>query len=203
MLFRGLTVRLASLILGLCVVAGCRDTTSLSDLKQPTSRIAYPDTEVGFEKFMLELEDAHARTISVQGRMHDLLIPNSSAWFIQVFGPTNGPTLDFQYRNQLGYYFSRLYAYLPIYGRGQNHLVSTEYSEPGHLSPFVSDSELIPFANQRLKIYSASIATNDDGPWLKVGSFVYVDGTFRYLGTPSLAPDWGRFYASYDRPFEP
>lgn len=196
-------MRLAPLILALCFVSGCRDTASLSDLKPPTSRTAYPDTDAGFEEFIRELVDAHARTSSVQSRMHDLLIPDSSTWFIQVFGPTNGPTLDFQYRNQLGYYFSRLYTYLPIYARGQNRLVSTAYSEPGRLSPFVTDSELIPFANQRLKIYSASIATNEEGPWLKVGSFVYVDGNFRYLGAPSLEPNWHNFYASYDRPFEP
>jgi hypothetical protein len=86
-----------------------------------------------------ELVDAHRRDAGVQSRMHTLLIPSSSAWFIKVFGPTNGPVLDFQYRYQLGYYFSRLYTYHPIYARGQNRFVNTEHSEQGHLSPFVTD----------------------------------------------------------------
>jgi hypothetical protein len=122
--------------------------------------------------------------------MHTLLIPNSSAWFIGVFGPTNGPILDFQYHYQLGYQFSRLYTYLPIYAYGQNRLVHTEHSEQGHLSPFVTDSELIPLAEQPLRIYSASIATNEEGPWLKVGSFVYVDGNFIYSGALAIKPNW-------------
>src|SRR5690349_17954404 len=111
------------LIMALCLVSGCAQTTSLSELKLPPSRIAYPDAVAGFETCIKELVDAHGRDAGVQSRMHALLIPNSSAWFIKVFGPTNGPVLDFQYRYQLGYYFSRLYTYLPIYARGQNRLV--------------------------------------------------------------------------------
>ena len=82
-------------------------------------------------------------------------------------------------------------------------MVNTEHSEQGHLSPFVTDSGLIALANQPLRIYSASIATKEEGPWLKVGSFVYIDGNFRYLGTPSLTTDWHAFFAEYDKPFEP
>lgn len=132
----------------------------------------------------------------MQSRMHAILIPNSSAWFTKVFGPTSGPALDFQYRYQLGYQFQRLYTYLPIYGDGQK-LVHTEHCEPGHLSRFVADSELIPLAEQSLKIYSAVIATNETGPWLKVGSFVYVDGDFRYLGSLAIAPNWHSFFCGY------
>ncbi len=139
----------------------------------------------------------------MQSRMHALLIPNSSAWFIEVFGLTDGPILDFQYRYQLGYQFSRLYTYLPIYAHGQNRLVHAEHCEVGHLSPFVTDSELIPLAEQPLKIYSASIATSEEGPWLKVGSFVYVDGNFRQLGALAIKVDWHSFFAGYDKPFVP
>lgn len=196
-------VRLAPLVLALFLANGCGDTTSLPDLEPPTSRVAYPDTDAGFRTFINELVDAHARGNGVQGRMHALLIPNSSAWFIKVFGPTTGPTLDFQYRYQLGYQFERLYTYLPIYGRGQNHLVFTEHSERGHLSPIVTDSELVPLAEQPLRIYGAAIATNESGPWLKVGSFIYVDGNFRFLGALGINPDWHSFYYTYDKPFEP
>lgn len=195
-------MRLSPLLLVTLLAYSCADTTSLFDLKPSVPQIVYPDSDVGFQSFIRELVDAHATGSSVQNRMHSLLIPNDSEWFIKVFGPANGPILDFQYRNQLGWQFSRLYTYLPVYGRG-HHLVNTEYSEEGHISPFVTGSELVPFANQRLKIYSATIATNEEGPWLKVGSFVYVEGSFRYLGTPALTPDWHAFYSSYDRPFEP
>ena len=51
--------------------------------------------------------------------------------------------------------------------------------------------------------FVASFATKEEGPWLEVGSFVYVDASFRYLGKPTLAPDWRSFYAGYDKPFEP
>lgn len=47
------------------------------------------------------------------------------------------------------------------------------------------------------------VSPKEDGPWLKVGSFVYEDDSFRYLGKPTLAPDWRSFYAGYDKPFEP
>jgi hypothetical protein len=195
--------RLALLILALCLASGCADKTRLSDLTHPTSQISYPDTDAGFHKFISELVDAHATASGVQRRMHGLVIPNSSEWFIKVFGPTAGPTLNFQYRYQLSYQFSRLYAYLPIFAQGQNRLVDTEYSEQNRLSPFVSSSELIPSAEQPLRIYSAAIATKEEGPWLKVNSFVYVDGSFRLLGALTLAPDWHSFYTSYDKPFEP
>ena len=199
----GTILRLALLILTLCLASGCADKTRLSDLTHPTPQISYPDTDAGFRKFVSELVDAHANVSGVQGRMHALVIPNSSEWFIEVFGPTAGPTLDFQYRCQLSYQLSRLYVYLPLFARGQKRLLDTEYSEQNHLSPFVSSSELIPSADQPLRIYSASIATEEEGPWLKVNSFVYVDGSFRLLGALTLAPDWHSFYASYDKPFEP
>ena len=192
----GPNVRFSPLMLAVFLACGCVkqvDTTSLSDIK-PAPRIAYPDTDAGFQKFVSELLDAHARASGVQSRMHALLIPNSSSWFIEVFGPTDGPTLDFQYRYQLGYQFQRLYSYLPIYARGQNRLIHTEHSEQGHLSPFVGDSDLIALAEEPLRIYSASIATNETGPWLKVGSFVYVDGNFRYLGALSTTTNWHAFY---------
>jgi len=196
-------VRLAPLISALFLACSCGDTTSLPDLEPPTSRVAYPDTDAGFRSFINELVDAHARGSGVQSRMHALLIPNSSAWFIKVFGPSTGPTLDFQYRYQLGRQFERLYAYLPIYARGQRHLVQAEHCEQACRSPFVTDSELIPLAEQPFRIYSASIATNETGPWLKVGSFVYVDGNYRYLGALAINPDWHSFYYAYDKPFEP
>jgi hypothetical protein len=104
---------------------------------------------------------------------------------------------------QLGYQFSRLYTYLPIYGGGQNHFVYTARSEQGHITIWVNDSDLIPLAVQPFRIYSASIATNESGPWLKVGSFVYVEGNFRYLGSLAVSPDWHSFFYGYDKPFEP
>jgi hypothetical protein len=189
-------------LLLLFLASGCASTTSLSGLRPLPSQIAYPDTDAGFQKFIGELGDAYAKGSNVQSRMHALLIPNSSSWFIEVFGPTNGPILDIQYRYQLGYQFARLSAYLPIYAGGQNRLIYTERSEPGHLSPFVTDSDLIPLAEQPLKIYSASIATNEEGPWLKVGSFVYIDGNFRELGALGIEVNWHSFYAGYDKPFE-
>jgi hypothetical protein len=135
--------------------------------------------------------------------MHALLIPNDSSWFIKWFGSTNGPILDFQYRYELSYQFSRLYTYLPIVADGPNRLVHTEHCDQDHLSPFVTDSELIPMAERSLKIYGASIATKEEGPWLQVGSFVYLDGNFRYLGALGTDVDWHSFFAFYEKPFEP
>lgn len=196
-------MRLTPLLLAAVLTSGCADSANLSDLKPSVKKIVYLDSDDGLQSFIRDLVHAHASAIGVQSRMHDLLIPNDSAWFIEVFGPANGPVLDFQYRNQLRWQFSRLYTYLPMYGRGQNLLVHIDYSELGHLSNFVADSELIPSAKRRLKMYSASIATNEEGPWLKVGSFAYVDGNFRYLCTLTITPDWHQFYFYYDRPFEP
>ena len=196
-------MRLAPLFLALCLTSGSANQTSVSDLKPRTPQTEYPDTDEGLKRFISDLADAHTTGKGVQGRMHALLIPNDSEWFIRVFGPRNGPLLDFQYRSQLGYYFSRLYNYLPIYGKGPNRSIHTAHSEPGHISPFVTDSGLITSAEQPLRIYSASIATNETGPWVKVGTFVYDEGNFRYLCTPSLETDWRSFYAYYDRRFEP
>lgn len=172
-------MRLTPLLLAAVLISGCSDRTNLSDLKPSAKKLVYPDSDDGCQSFIRDLVHAHAREIGVQSRMHDLVIPNDSAWFIEVFGPVNGPVLDFQYRNQLHWQFSRLYTYLSMYGRGQSLLVHIDYSEPGHLSNFVADSELMPSASGRLKIYGASIATNEEGPWLKVGSFVYVHVNFR------------------------
>jgi hypothetical protein len=195
-------VHLAPLFLAVFLACGCRNTTSFSALEPPTSRAAYPDTDLGFRAFINDLLDAHARATSVQNRMHSLVIPNSSEWFIKFFGPTSGPTLDFQYRHQLGWQFGRLYAYLPVYARGQNRLVHTERCEQGHISPFVTSSSLILLAELPLRIYSASIATQEYGPWMKVGSFTYVEGNFRFMGWLEIEPNWGVFYSGYDRPFE-
>ena len=174
-------MRLIALPVAVLLTVGCNDAPDLSVVPAVAKKSLYADSDAGFESFIRDLVCAHARRIGVQGRMHDLLIPEDSEWFIRVFGPTNGPLLDFQYRNQLSWQFSRLYTYLPLFGCGQNLLVGTDYGERGHVTPVVSDSELIPFANQPLKIYLGSIATDEEGPWLMVGSFVYVNGNFRYL----------------------
>jgi len=81
-------------------------------------------------------------------------------------------------------------------------LIHVEHCEQGHPSPFVTNSSLVSFAGQRLRIYSASIATEEGGPWLKVGSFVYVDGNFRFMGYLQMEPNWTDFYSSYNKPFE-
>ena len=196
-------VRASALILVLFLTFGCSKSTNFSN-QDPTSRVAYPDTEAGFQTFINELVKAQASSSSVQRQMHSLVIPNSSAWFIEVFGPTTGPTLDFEYRYQLGWQFGRFYAYLPNYARGQNRLVRTEYCEQGHLSSFVTNSPLISVAERPLKIYSGSIATQYEGPWFKLGSFVYIDGTFRFMGNLETEPEWESFHAAhapYDKGF--
>jgi len=195
-------VLLISFILCLFLTCACRNIMSSSTLELPPSRAAYADTDAGFRVFINALLDAHASAKSVQRRMHSLIIPNSSGWFIRVFGPTTGPTLDFEYRYQLGWQFGRLYAYLPLYARGPNRLVHTDRSEQGHRSPLVTNSMLIPLAEQPLKIYSAFIATQEEGPWLKLGSFVYVDGSFRFMGFLEIEPKLGDYHAWFDRPFE-
>jgi hypothetical protein len=180
----------------------CSNTASLSDVNRSSSQAAYPDTDVGFGAFINELVDAHAGTSNPQSRMHSLVIPDSSHWFIQEFGPAVGPTLDFQYRYQVGWQFARLYSYLPIYARGQNRLVRVEHCEQGCQLFSVTNSSLIPLAAWPLRIYSASIAQKEEGPWMKVGSFVYVNGSFRLMGALDSDLNWNDF-KSYDKPFEP
>lgn len=188
-------------VLALLLVWGCWNNTSILDLKAPESRAAYPETDEGFRKFVSDLVNAHEGRGSVQSRMHSSLIPNSSSWFIEVFGPTNGPVLDFQYRYQLGWQFSRLYAYLPVYAKNHTGVIFAKSSERGNVSPFVAGSSLISAAARPLKIYSASIS-QEEGPSLKIGSFVYVAGNFRFLGYLDMHPDWESFYREFGRPFE-
>ena len=89
-------VRLSPLLLAAVLTSGCIDRANLSDLKPSVKKIVYPDSDDGFQSFFRDLVHVHASAIGVQSRMHDLLIPNDSAWFIEVFGPANGPVLDFQ-----------------------------------------------------------------------------------------------------------
>jgi len=193
-----IVLRLAAVLLAY----SCPNTVSLSDLKRSSSEAAYPNSDVGFGAFINELVEAYAGTGNPQSRMHSLVIPDSSHWFIQEFGPTTGPALDFQYRYQLGWQFGRLYSYLPIYAKGQNRLVRVEHCEQRCQSFFVTDSSLIPLAAWPLRIYSASIARKEEGPWMKVGSFVYVNDSFRLIGALDSELNWNAF-KSYDKPFEP
>ncbi|MGA8072565.1 MAG: hypothetical protein WB995_03765 [Candidatus Acidiferrales bacterium] len=183
------------------LASACANRTTLPELKVSAALPAYPNTDDGLRTLIRDLLDAQGTAIDLQRRMHSSIIPNSSAWFINEFGPTTGPILDLQYRGQLAAQFSRLYRHLPHYAAAQNRFISVEHSASGQLSPFVTDSPLIPLATQPLRLYSAGVSYVDDGLSMKVGTFVYVDGNFRYLGWLEANPS-SETLRSYDEPFE-
>ena len=86
-------MRLAPLLLAAVLTSGCADRTNLSDLNPSAKKLVYLDSDDGCQSFIRDLVHAHAREIGVQNRMHDLVIPNDSVWFIEVFGPASGPIL--------------------------------------------------------------------------------------------------------------
>lgn len=184
-------------------VVGCTSEPNIPALIPHRQIGSYAESDAGCEQFVHDLLNSFVSKKDVQREMHDLLIPDDSHWFIETFGASKGPILEFQYRYQLACQFARLDGYLPIFGGGKQQLVSVQDSDGERLSPFVVDSQLIPNANGRLRIYGVAIATNETGPWLRVGSFVYVDGRFRYLGALSLDSNWFSELSSYDQPFEP
>jgi hypothetical protein len=185
-------VRLAPLILALFLASGCRNVTGLSELGPPTLTMTYRDTDAGFSAFIDEPLNIHARSSDVQRHMRSLVIPNSSAWFIETFGPTIGPVFDFRYRHQLGWQFGRLYAFLPILARDQNVQVLWDHSVP--------ESGFISLVNRPLKIYFAWLSNGD---WaMKIGYFVYVEGSFRLFGYFDIAAHAEELHAEYDKPFE-
>jgi hypothetical protein len=185
-------VRLAPLILALFLASGCRNVTGPSDLGPPSLPMAYPDTDAGFSAFINELLDTHARSSDVQRLTRSLVIPNSSAWFIETFGPTVGPVFDFRYRHQLGWEFGRLYTFLPIIARDRNLQVLWDHSVP--------ESRVISLANRPLKIYFASVSNGNLA--MKIGYFVYIDGTFRLFGYFDIESKTEQLHSEYDKPFE-
>jgi hypothetical protein len=132
--------------------------------------------------------------------MRSLVIPNSSAWFIERFGPTAGPIYDFRYRHQLSWQFGRLYMYLPLHGRDRKLQVFWDHSDGGHESPMVSESRLISLADRPLIIYVAAVSNGD---WTqKIGYFVFVDGRFRLFGYFDIDANGEQLHSEYDKPFE-
>lgn len=192
---------LATLISAPFLASACVDRTTSPRLHNTASVLSYPNTDDGLRTLVGDLLDAHGTAIDLQRRMHSLIIPNSSAWFINEFGPTTGPILDLQYRGQLAAQFSRMYIHLPHYAAAQNRFIVIEHSESGQLSPFVDDSPLIPLATQPLRLYSAGVSYVDDGLSVKVGTFVYIDGNFRYLAWLKANPS-SETLRSYDELFE-
>lgn len=176
----------------LFLASGCRNVTSPPDLAPLTLPTTYPDTDAGFSAFINELLNTHARASDVQRFMRSLVIPNSSAWFIATFGPTVGPVFDFRYRHQLGWQFGRLYTFFPIIARDRNLQIFWDHSVP--------ESQVISLANRPLKIYFAGLSNGD---WaMKIGYFVYIDGSFRLFGYFDIAANSEQLHSEYDRPFE-
>jgi hypothetical protein len=187
-------------MLALFLASGCHNVTGPPGLPPRSSLAVYPDTDIGFGAFINELLDAHARSSSVQRLMHSLVIPNSSEWFIETFGPTVGPIFDFRYRHQLRWQFGRLSEYLPRYRRDRNFQVLWDHSDGGHLSPMVGESQLISLADRPLKIYVAVVSNGD---WSRrIGYFVYVDGSFRLFGYFDIDANAEQLHSEYDNPFE-
>jgi hypothetical protein len=132
--------------------------------------------------------------------MRSLVIPNSSVWFIETFGPTAGPIFDFRYRHQLGWQFGRLYKYLPLHARDRKLQVFWDHSGGGHESPMLSGSRFISLADRPLIIYVAAVSNGD---WTqKIGYFVFVDGSFRLFGFSDIESDAEQLHSEYDKPFE-
>ena len=195
---------LAYFLLGFVVVCGCVRKSNPDGITAPASTVAYPDANAGFRKFVDDLLHAYKSRgeKGVHNQLRSLIIPQSGSWFIRLFGPSVGPTLDLQYRHQLIWQFGRLDTYLRLYTEGGDCLVHLDYSERGHISQFVSMPELFRSAEQPLKIYSVAIANREEGPWWKIGSFVYLDGNFRFLGYLEMRPNWPSFWQEYGKPFE-
>jgi hypothetical protein len=195
---------LAYFLLGFVVVCGCVRESNPDGITAPASIVAYPDTNEGFREFVDELLYAYESRDekSVHDQMRSLIIPHTESWFMRLFGPSVGPTFDLQYRHQLSWQYGRLDTYFRLYTKAGDCLVHLDHSEQGHISPFVSMPELFRAAEQPVKIYSAAIANREEGPWWEIGSFVYVDGNFRFLGHLEISPSWPSFWRNYGKPFE-
>ena len=193
-------MRLAPLILVLFLASGCRNVTSPPDLRPATSLAVHPDTDDSFKAFINELLGVHATSRGVQRLMRSLVIPNSSAWFIDTFGPTVGPVFDFRYRHQLGWQFARLYHDLPSIARLRNLQVLSDYSDASPLSPLVPEPRLISLADRPLKIHCAGASNGD--LFITIGCFVRVDGSFRLFGYFDTESKAERLHPEYDKPFE-
>jgi hypothetical protein len=76
-----------------------------------------------------------------------------------------------------------------------------DYSGPGHVSSFVDTPDFGRATAEPVRVYSAAIANDEGGPWWQIGSFVYVEGTFRYLGYLETNSDWQTFFREYGKPF--
>lgn len=189
-------MRLAPLIFALFLASSCHNVASPPDLGPATSLAAYPDTDDGFKTFIHELLGVHAKSRGVQRLMRSLVIPNSSAWFIDAFGPTVGPVFDFRYRHQLGWQVTRLYDYLPGIARDPK----LEILLDGGLRPLMPESQVVVLANRPLKIYCAGASNGD--LFITIGCFVYVDGSFRLFGYFDTESKTEQLHSEYDKPFE-
>jgi hypothetical protein len=137
-----------------------------------------------FEQMLAEKDERVLKTASLR-----LQIPNSTAWFREVFGPELGSTLDNEY-SQLRSGWTR--QFLPLLKglreRGQTVVAVQVIRSPSDPEAIDAQRQALSNMQRPTSLYTARFinpATRDE---YVMYSFAYVDGAFRFLGRMQQSP---------------
>jgi hypothetical protein len=178
---------------------GCETKTRPLSLIAPRAEKAmYPENSEGLRQYVDDLLRAYKskKQYPVRTGMYSLVIPRNASWFMEVFGPTNGPILNLEYRHQLVWQLARINTHFRICAESGNCLVTISESKRGAF-----DESLLSAMGQPSTIYRIAISNRDEGPWIMIGPFVYMDESFRFLGSLEIHPD-ASFFEEYAKPFQ-
>lgn len=152
---------------------------------QATTRPSYPESNEGLAQFFKDqLSLAAARDhATLHERFKSLILPNSEAWFTDVFGDEKGPKLAEEYKESTKNLAAKLTS-LFLQLRDPKLLEVTVICVETVDDPNAKAFQTLALAamKQPVALYTAAVGKPNESAAITIWSLVYSDGQFRFVG---------------------
>jgi TonB family protein len=155
-----------------------------TDQQQP-----YPDTADGLRAFLQQLMTLIQKKNAAQGSTmaRDLILPDHQTWFPQVFGPEIGSRMEKQYEESLPQLDAKFNEQMRLYVKeGMTDISVTRLESADQPSKDSYTIRAMQAMQNPVPVYSVAMASPGGTSWIFPGSFVFVQGGYRYLDLQTI-----------------
>ncbi len=174
------------------LAAGCgeeqRSTPSPAPV-EPTaepggpSAPTYPATTAGLEQLLADLLTAIATDRAHAVEMaENLALPHPDEWFAATFGDTVGARLASEYQRAIRHFDDLVEVLARLADNGQTRIVVEQFDDADDPSAVGYQSAALAAMVAPLPLYSVRISQKSGQQTFHLWSFVYEQGSFRWIG---------------------
>jgi len=149
-----------------------------------TTDVSYPDSTEGLERLVRDILRAVKSDPSGEALRltHSLQLPDHEVWFADTFGAERGAELAAEYAPLVGHFAQMSTLFEDLIEKQQTQVVVerfVQYDDPD-LNGYQSIA--LEAMKHPTALYSVRLSKNDDERGFHLWSFVYANGSFRWVG---------------------